>query len=367
MKKKIFIVSALLNWNDTRVFYKEALAIKKYYDVDLCAVADFKKEVKDGINIIGIKRYKTRLLRPLNWIRIFFYIINSKCSLIHFHDPELIGIAIFFKIFFRKRIIFDIHEDYGKTILDRDWLKYNFFRKIVSKSYIFIEKISTKLFDGNIIVLEKWKDKYKNTVSVKNYPIIDEKEEILNYDKREDRIVYVGSLGSKRGIVEMLKSFELVSKQKENIIFDIFGGWDDEPEIKEESMKIINNNKNIILHGYKPLPETKNIIKKAKMGFCLYTMQQYEENIPVKMYEYISYGTPVVCTNFKSWEEDINKEGWGIPANPNDSEYVANAILKIIEDKNFKIFHENCIKYRKNYDWKNEEEKLLNLYTKLLT
>jgi glycosyltransferase involved in cell wall biosynthesis len=361
MKPNIIIISSVHNWNDTRIFYKEATSLEKKFNVELHAIANFKNKKINGIYVKGLPNYKSRILRPLNWIKLLNRIIKSKSKVIHFHDPELIILGLFFKLFTNKKIVYDIHEDYTKTILNKSWLGPLWLRNIIAKIYNSIEDIISSFFDLNIIVLDKWSNKYKNPLVIKNYPIVED----LNFKNLEknDHIVYIGSLGKKRGIEEMIESFNRISNK--NITFDLIGKWDTE-SIREKMLPKINSNENINFLGYLPINEAKKYLKEAKLGFCLYTDKKHEENIPVKMYEYLSYGTPVLYSDFESWKNKIGKEGWGIAADPFDVEEISKIIDEYFEDNKFNYYFNNCLQYRDKYNWENEETKLLNSYNYIL-
>lgn len=361
MKNDIIIVSSVHNWNDTRIFHKETISLTKKYNVELHAISDFKKKNIDGIIINGLPKYKNRILRPLNWIRLLYRTLKSKSDAVHFHDPELIILGIFLKVFTSKKIVYDIHEDYTKTILNKSWLGPLWVRKKITKIFNFIEKKASSFFDLNILVLDEWTEKYKNSIVIKNYPIVEDID--FNTIKKKDRVVYIGSLGKMRGIEEMIYSFNLISNK--NINFDLIGKWTNE-NLKNKMLPKIKLNPNINYLGYLPINKAKKYLKEAKLGFCLYTDKKHEENIPVKMYEYLSYGTPVLHSYFESWVNNIGKEGWGISVDPSNVEEIAKKIDKYFRDNKFDYYFRNCLEYRNKYNWENEEVKLLNSYNYIL-
>jgi glycosyltransferase involved in cell wall biosynthesis len=151
----------------------------------------------------------------------------------------------------------------------------------------------------------------------------------------------------------MVESFNRISNK--NITFDLIGKWSNENS-KNKMMPKIRSNPNINYLGYLPINEAKQYLKKAKLGFCLYTDKKHEENIPVKMYEYLSYGTPVLYSNFDSWENQINKEGWGISVDPSNIEKITEKIDNYFRGNLFNDYFKNCLEYRDKYNWRNEEK-----------
>jgi hypothetical protein len=139
-EKNIYIMSSVHNWNDTLIFHKEAVSLAKKYNVELHAIANFKNKKINEIDVKGLPNYKNRIFRPLNWIKLLYRILKSKSSIVHFHDPELIIMGVFLKIFTNKKIIYDIHEDYTKTILNKSWVGPLWFREEIAKIFNFVEK-----------------------------------------------------------------------------------------------------------------------------------------------------------------------------------------------------------------------------------
>ena len=86
--------------------------------------------------------------------------------------------------------------------------------------------------------------------------------------------------------------------------------------------------------------------------------------MPVKMFEYMAAGLPVIASNFPLWESIINKYNCGICVNPYSAIEIKNAINEIIENpEKAKEMGDNGRKIAfDKYNWDNEGEKLVKLY-----
>ena len=76
--------------DDLRVFYKEAMTLKQYYSVELHAPAPFRYREVDGVRVYGLKRYRRRIFRFLNWLGAWLCAPCAQGKGLPFHDPELI-------------------------------------------------------------------------------------------------------------------------------------------------------------------------------------------------------------------------------------------------------------------------------------
>jgi glycosyltransferase involved in cell wall biosynthesis len=346
---------------DTRVFYKECISLAKAGYSVIEIVADGKgDETKEGVRILDVGNARNRLSRIFfTTFRIYLRSLKEKTQIVHFHDPELIFVGFFLKLFHGKKVIYDIHENYRNAIKERRWLGAKFISKLISGIYGFTESLLSRSFSANIIVLNDWEDKFKRTLVIKNYPKSD-LQTISLREKTQD-FIYIGSLSTIRGIPQMMKIFRELSEKADGRLH-LIGDFAD--STVERETKALMNDK-VMVHGYLPLFEAKALIRKAKFGFCLYTDEKFEENIPVKMYEYLAYSTPVICSNFKSWEKQMDSEKWGITLNPFEPEKAAEKIMSAGQADNYEKLYDNCKKYQTKYSWENEEQKLLKLYEKL--
>ncbi|UCH96089.1 MAG: glycosyltransferase [Candidatus Aminicenantes bacterium] len=349
---------------DTRVFFKECRSLAQAgYDLRLIAVND-AKGVVDGVEIIPFPQYKNRMKRILfSPLKMFIMAKKQQADIYHFHDPELLITGLLLRLFTKAKVIYDIHEDYSKNIIDKEWIKFKILRHLISKMFFFLEKLACRLMSGNVVVLSHWLNKYPKAVLVRNYPIPGDLEE----KKDENLFVYVGTLGSKRSDLQMTLIFVELMQMIPGIKFYITGEF---LEKKNEAavMDVVNRySNNITFLGYRPFPEVRKILSRSKYGFVLYSSIKYQENIPVKLYEYLAYGIISIFSSFDDFNYEIESEGWGIGINPKNPGEAAKRIYDTITDKEkIKKLEENIKHYRKKYSWESEKKELLNLYSDLI-
>jgi glycosyltransferase involved in cell wall biosynthesis len=348
---------------DTRILYKECKSLTKAgYDVTLIAMNP-KLEVKEGVRIIPFPSYKNRFKRLLiSPFKMFFLALKEKAVVYHFHDPELIITGLLLKIFTNSKIVYDIHENYSKTIIDRSWIKFKFLRLIISKLFLYFELMTCKIMSANVVVLPNWLNKYAKAVLVRNYPIL----ETVKWKKNNNLFVYVGVMSLERSSMGMISIFIELIKLSPNMRFKIIGVFG-EKKLEADVMDSINRCPNIDFLGYRPFVEVKKMLSKAKYGFVLYSSVKYLENIPVKMYEYLANEVIPIFSSFEGFKYEIESEGWGIGVNPKNPKQAAKKIYDIIMDKEkLRVIEKKIKKYKTKYSWESEKRELLNLYNKFL-
>ena len=87
-------------------------------------------------------------------------------------------------------------------------------------------------------------------------------------------------------------------------------------------------------HGKLNRQEVNEVLAKSSIGLCtLHPTPAYLNSLPIKMFEYMAFGLPVVVSNFPYWIEIINKARCGTAADPLDSRDIAKKISLILESK----------------------------------
>ena len=76
-------------------------------------------------------------------------------------------------------------------------------------------------------------------------------------------------------------------------------------------------------------------------------------------------GLPIVCTDFKLWGDIIYKYQLGETAIPDDVDSIANAIQKIIEEKNGMYGRRGIEAVENEYNWNAQESLFLSVYKKI--
>ena len=100
----------------------------------------------------------------------------------------------------------------------------------------------------------------------------------------------------------------------------------------------------------------------------LHPLPNYKDALPVKMFEYMAAGIPVIASNFTLWQEIIEGNECGICVNPLEPRAINKAIQYLIDNpKTAQKMGENGRQaVKQKYNWAIEEKKLFLLYEKLL-
>jgi hypothetical protein len=271
-----------------------------------------------------------------------------------------------------KMVIYDVHEDYSEAILYKYWLPSQI-RKIVALLSDWFEKTIVSCFSGVITVTyrigKRFGFKNRNVVVIQNFPILNEmfdEASILPWNDRENAAIFVGSISVIRGIWEMVKALQMTPDHLK-IKLLLAGNFRSESLKKE--IQCMPGWKRCDYIGYAQLRDVVKLLGRAKIGLILtHPVSNLLHGQPVKLYEYMAAGIPVVASNFPLWRKIIEESGCGICVNPLDPKEIADAIIWLMDNQKEaeKMGLRGRRAVEKKYNWCREEKKLLDFYSKLI-
>lgn len=349
---------------DDRIFYKQCVSlVKKGFEVHLVA-RNNKDECKKGVIIHGISHYSSRIKRfILGSMNAFFLSLKIKADVYQFHDPELILLGLVLKLL-GKKVIFDFHELVVFQIESKYYVKSNFIKKIALKVYLINEKLAVKYFDAILLAedgyVQYFEKKYQKYITrffvVRNYSMVDF---IRGFDKPVKRnhsnIIYVGGLSVHRGIKETIQALEILNLP---IRFIILGNWETESYFEE--CKRLEGWKYVDYRGFKLLDELYKDMNEADIGVALlHPIRNYTISLPVKIFEYMSLGKPVLMSDFPLWKKTFNDIGYF--ADPLDPYAIAEELKVILStpEEAMKKGKKGMEIVAKKYNWENEMKNYL--------
>ncbi len=373
MDIKICHMTSVHKRYDTRIFQHECRSLAAYgYDVCLIVADGMGDEEKNGVKIYDVGTNKVSRIKRMICItkRIEKKALMLECDVYHFHDPELmfVGLNLASK---GKKVIVDMHEDHPSYISEAGYIPM---RRCVAFLYEKLENYAVKRFSGIVSTRQTITDrlfKYNHNIElITNYPNLLKDvppiEKTGNTDNQEIIIAFAGAVVDSwrhKIIIEAIEDME-------NVKYLLAG------PVSEEYLALLRSLKG--WHKVEYLGEVSyarvgEMYKKATFGVAIYVycknMGGIEGNLAnTKMFEYMNYGLPFICTDFRLWKQIVEEEEkCGICVNPYDKEAIKEAIQYMVthpeERKAMGI--NSRMAAEKAYNWEGQEKKLVAFYKRV--
>lgn len=354
---------------DTRIFYKECRTLAQAgYDVVLVVPHD-RDEVVDGVRIRAVSKPENRRERMTKTVlQVYKTVVAENADIYHFHDPELIPVGIVLKLK-GKKVIYDVHEDVPKDILTKDYIPMLLRRPIATGAAI-VEHMAAKYLDAIIPATPTISQRFPmgKSVFVQNFPMLNElvTANAMPYSNRSNDIVYVGGIAAIRGIREMVEAIGLLPEALEARL--CLAGTFSPAELYNE-VCTMPGWKRVKFLGWQTREQVAALLGKARVGLVLlHPTLCYYDALPVKLFEYMSAGIPVVASDFPVWRKIVEETGCGLLVNPLDPIAIADAIQWLLEHpiEAERMGHLGSEAVNSKFNWHFESKKLLSLYSRLL-
>lgn len=367
VRKVVHLTSAHPPW-DSRIYYKECLSLHEAgYDVTLLAPWDGK--VPEGpVRVHCIAKPKNRTVR-FSWTLASLgrAAIAERADIYHFHDPDLLPVGLLLRAL-GKRVVYDIHEDLPKDVYYKQWLPARL-RPLLAVAAGFGERAGIRALSAAVAATPSIAQRFPvgRVEVVQNFP---RPEEIRNsggvpYRQRPPTLAYIGGLTRERGLFTMLDALD--ASKTPGIELVLAGRF---PYIQDQrSAESHSNWRRISFLGWQDRSAIAALLGRSRIGLVtLHPQPGFMESFPIKMFEYMAAGIPVIATDIPLWREIVEGCGCGMVVNPHDTAAVAAAIDRLLGDPvTAQVMGERGRRaIESKYNWGTQEKKLLKLYRELL-
>lgn len=366
--KKVCHLTTVHQPFDIRIFRKECRSLARAgYDTHLIAVHD-RDETVDGVRVLGLPKPRNRQERwRTTTENCLKRALDLRCDLYQFHDPELIPVGLKLKAEGHK-VVYDVHESHAESILDRDYL-HPLVRRPMSWNLARLERQADKCLDAIVAATPKIARQFRNakTTLVQNYPELGELSPASPRPmaERQRAVCYVGGVSVIRGAMAMIGGVG----EAEGVRLKIVGEFNPSSLPKDIAKLGVGDWTRVDTLGWLDRVGVAQVMEQCVAGMLLYLpLRNHIESQPNKLFEYMSAGLPVVCSNFPHWRDIVEKEQCGILVEPTMTDEIGEAVKKLADDRNLaeRMGQNGKRAVETTYNWSTQEKLLLDLYAALL-
>lgn len=372
MTKRVCHLSSVHKGLDIRIFHKECVSLAKAgYDTHLvigAKPADVEEAARYGVTVHPIDYIpKANRLARMSFHARRCYLVakNLDADLYHFHDPELIPYGVLLARS-GKKVIFDAHEDLPAAIDSKDWIPLPA-RRIVAAACRALENVGARYLSAIItatpFIAHHFEGAAKQIIVINNYPVWGELV-IPAHDAlpRRDNVCYVGNLEVIRGIREIVRAAGMIQPKL------LLAGRFPTDDLRNEVTRYPGWD-NVKEYGFVNRQGIAEIMSQSFSGLVIFhRVPNFVNAQPIKMFEYMSAGVPVIASEFPRWRKVIEGGQCGICVNPNNPEKISAAIeyLRAHPEEVARMGMNGRKAVKDKYRWDGEELKLLSLYGNLI-
>jgi|SRR5579862_478801 len=348
---------------DDRIFYREAKSLKEA-GYSVCVVGKHStSEVVDGIQICPIKAAHSRAQRLWLGISILKKAVELDGHVFIIHDPELIAVALLLRAR-GKTVAYDAHENLPAQIQQKAWIP-KLIRCLLVPVAKTAEWIASRALNGVMAAVPAIQGRFpaRKTVLVRNFPTSEALATLgegTEINERRNVVIYTGGLSRVRGTAELIETFRGLTSAELWLVGDF-----DDPAFRNEMVP--NLPINVKWLGWKTHPDVLKLYREAKLGVVLlHSTPNHRCALPVKLFEYLGAGLPVIASNFPEYETLVR--GCGVCVNPMNVGDIRSAVTTLLRDESLlkRMSAEARKRVLKEFHWQGEGDRLVEFCSRLM-
>ena len=343
---QIGITSYITNFGHNVTWVLSSEEIKEVYETTFDDVRVFVVPCRYSEGFLKVITKVLYVLRRMHFI--FKNFKQERYNMIFIRDGIFDGLlALYLKRRYKMPFVFEMPNP-----IEQRWETRKFYSK---RNYFwyFISKIEAYLmmhiFHKMDLVLPttKWmlecfakkgieKSKmmpYPNGIDLDRFSNANGEEIRRRYGLEDSKVViYIGTLDKLRQLNVLIHAFSKVKKGKGNVKLLMVGDGTDKSNL-EELANDIGIKEDIIFTGQVYFDEVQNFIAIADVGVSpVPPLDFYKLSSPIKMFEYLAFGKPVVANDEIPEQEEVIRESEGGILVKFEAESFASGIIKLLDD-----------------------------------
>jgi glycosyltransferase involved in cell wall biosynthesis len=269
-----------------------------------------------------------------------------------------------------KRVVYDVHEDVSADVAAKHYIP-RIFRRPLAWTVSRIESLSSRLFSGIVAATAPISQRFvqdQHQVVVSNYPMLQEFQTgvLPDWRHRSVAVGYVGVLARDRCLPELIEAMSLLPEGLQATL-KLAGNFS--PSTLTKELAGAKGWDRTCVMGVLDRHGVTGLLADVRAGLVvLKPTPAYLESAPVKMFEYMAAGIPVIASDFPKFREIVEGAKCGLLVQPDDPVGIAGAIEFVLThpeeaEEMGKRGQEAVVS---KYNWASEERKLLHLYRMLM-
>ena len=359
--------------NDARISNECESLIKAGHEIFLFCLSYNKSFIgREIINQINVRRYfcskisyklsavanDLSLYSNIMFSKIHDFVLTNDVEILHIHDIQIANASLKVARKLKIKTVLDLHENRPEIM---KYYKHvnSFFGKVLisTKRWKKAEQKFVNQSDKIIVVTEEAKKElltrcnkknneiivYPNTVRKSFYKNKTIDEEIKQNYSNDFVILYIGNTSERRGLDTVLDSMNKIKKSVKNIKIIILGKSSYDYKLKKKINKLkLDSVVNFI--GWVDESDLYKYLLVSDIGISpLYSNLHHDTTYANKLFQYMSFGIPIVCSDSQAQANLIKENNCGVVFKNKDANDFIRVLLELIKNKSkLKTLSKNC-------------------------
>jgi glycosyltransferase involved in cell wall biosynthesis len=250
------------------------------------------------------------LLDAVLFVKGLFMLARGRYDVVHAHEEAVFFCLVYRWLFPRLKFIYDMHSS-----LPQQLRNFNFSsNRWLIRAFAFLELWAVRRASAVITIcpdLQKTVEGLRAgtpSVLIENSlidlidfsdPGDELSDALINWDKFGDRklVVYCGTFEHYQGIPMLLESAAEVARRKPEALFILIGGTPLQIAAMRERARALGLQRHVLFTGNLHPNTVKRFVRRAD---ALVSPRLRGTNTPLKIYEYLASGKPIVATRLET-------------------------------------------------------------------
>ncbi|HSN74662.1 MAG TPA: glycosyltransferase family 4 protein [Anaerolineae bacterium] len=319
---------------------------------------------------------------PRFWLHAWRRLNRLRPAVVHCHDFDTLPPGWLWAKVHRRPVVYDAHEYY--TELQKPRLR-GLAGKVLLPLIGAAEQVLSRSAAAVVTVDERIASRYRNRriVIVGHYPPLEFARAPVGRGLGESSpspslslggkgaggtLVYAGRFSVDRGMVVIAEALQRLARQGLRPRLRLMGAWTSQTEEQAFWQAMAGMEKQVETVGWVAFEQVPAQLVGADVALAvLQPIERYVAALPVKLFEYMACGLPVIISDFPANRAVVAGADCGLLVDPTNVDAVAAAIARLLTDpaEACRLGQNGRRAFETQYNWQVLEQKLLQLYEEL--
>lgn len=337
-----------------------------------------------GLRIVPLDRMsESRRRKLLTLPKLLKLALREPCDVYQALEPQCLLVGAIAKLLRRRALIYDSREHYPLALAVNTGLGPRLTR-LLKAFFTLFEATLVVLFADHVFAvdqgcLERFQRLHfgKPVSLLTNYP----RRDFGDHESPARpapptpgdafHFVYTGFTRRRNAVFESIRAVALLRERGFNVKVT-FTGMNGDPDYLSECRALaarLQVADAVSLLGYVQQEEIAELLTGADCGSLLYYATPYTAYAthPVKLFEYMAFSLPVICSSLPNMSQMVLRERCGLVVDPRNPESIAEALAQLIQHPEMAAqFGANGRRaFLDHYNWEALEPSYLAVYQRL--